>query len=391
MKKQLAILYFNIFLVFLGIGLVVPVLPVYLKDLGLKGGDLGILVAVFAFAQMIISPFGGNLADKLGKKLIIVIGLVLYAVSEYLFAMSNTFALLIISRILGGFSAGMVMPGVTGMIADISPGADKAKNFGYMSGIINTGYILGPGLGGFLAEFSHRLPFFVAGTSGVVALILSVVLLKNPKHETNAGFATISTETISKINLKVFITPVILTFVLAFGLSAFETLFPLYAADKADYSPIDISVAIMVGGVLGALIQVFLFDKLMKFMSELNFIICALLYSIIVLFSLTLAHSYWPIMLISFIVFIGFDLIRPALTNYYSNIAGNRQGFAGGLNSTFTSMGNFVGPLIAGAVYDIYYELPLFMSMLIMVAGIIVIYIEKAVRRKLRKKNQLEE
>lgn len=391
MKKQLAILYFNIFLVFLGIGLVVPVLPVYLKDLGLKGGDLGILVAVFAFAQMIISPFGGNLADKLGKKLIIVIGLVLYAVSEYLFAISNTFALLIISRILGGFSAGMVMPGVTGMIADISPGADKAKNFGYMSGIINTGYILGPGLGGFLAEFSHRLPFFVAGTSGVIALILSVILLKNPKHETQAGFATISTETISKINLKVFITPVILTFVLAFGLSAFETLFPLYAADKADYSPIDISVAIMVGGVLGALIQVFLFDKLMKFMSELNFIICALLYSIIVLFSLTLAHSYWPIMLISFIVFIGFDLIRPALTNYYSNIAGNRQGFAGGLNSTFTSMGNFVGPLIAGAVYDIYYELPLFMSMLIMVGGIIVIYIEKAVRRNLRKKNQLDE
>ena len=51
-------------------------------------------------------------------------------------------------------------------------------------------------------------------------------------------------------------------------------------------------------------------------------------------------------MFISFIVFIGFDLIRPT-QNYYSNIAGNRQGFAGGLNSTFTSMGNFVGPLVA--------------------------------------------
>ena len=66
-NKQFYILYFNIFLVFLGIGLVVPVLPVYLKDLGLKGSDLGILVAVFALAQMIISPFGGTLADKLGK------------------------------------------------------------------------------------------------------------------------------------------------------------------------------------------------------------------------------------------------------------------------------------------------------------------------------------
>ena len=71
----------------------------------------------------------------------------------------------------------------------------------------------------------------------------------------------------------------------------------------------------------------------MKYMTELTFIIWSLLYSAIVLGLLILSHSYWTIMFISFIVFIGFDLIRPALTNYYSNIAGNRQGFAGGLNS----------------------------------------------------------
>ena len=127
MKKQLFILYFNIFLIFLGIGLVIPVLPVYLKDLGLKGSDLGMLVAAFALSQMIISPFGGTLADKLGKKLIICIGLVFFSVSEFMFTAGQSFTILIISRVLGGFSAGMVMPGVTGMIADISPGADKAK------------------------------------------------------------------------------------------------------------------------------------------------------------------------------------------------------------------------------------------------------------------------
>ena len=59
-EKQLFILYFNIFLIFLGIGLVIPVLPVYLKDLGLKGSDLGMLVAAFALSQMIISPFVGH-------------------------------------------------------------------------------------------------------------------------------------------------------------------------------------------------------------------------------------------------------------------------------------------------------------------------------------------
>ena len=78
------------------------VLPVYLKDLGLKGSDLGLLVAAFALSQMIISPFGGTLADKLGKKLIICIGLVLFSISEFMFAAGQTFTILIISRVLGG-------------------------------------------------------------------------------------------------------------------------------------------------------------------------------------------------------------------------------------------------------------------------------------------------
>ena len=385
MNKQFYVLYFNIFLVFLGIGLIVPVLPVYLKDLGLKGSDLGVLVAVFALAQMVISPFGGTLADKLGKKLIICIGLLLFAISEFLFAISHSFTLLIVSRILGGFSAGMVMPGVTGLIADISPAGDKAKNFGYMSAIINSGFILGPGLGGFLAAFSHRLPFFVAGFSGILALILSIILIHNPKKATTAGFTNYQPELLSKINWKVFLTPIILTLVLAFGLSSFETLFPLYTADKAHYSPLDISIAITGGGIAGAVFQVFFFDKFMKYFSELNFITYSLVYSAIVLVALTITQSYWGIMIVSFIVFIGFDMIRPAITNYFSNIAGDRQGFAGGLNSTFTSMGNFIGPLVAGSLFDVNFEFPLYMSVVVMILGIIVIFIEKALRMKRKK------
>ncbi|MFQ3871008.1 multidrug efflux MFS transporter NorA [Staphylococcus sp. Mo2-1] len=385
MNKQFVILYFNIFLVFLGIGLVVPVLPVYLKDLGLKGSDLGVLVAVFALAQMVISPFGGTLADKLGKKLIICIGLGLFAISEFLFAASHTFSLLIVSRILGGFSVGMVMPGVTGMIADISIGKDKAKNFGYMSAIINSGFILGPGLGGFLAEFSHRLPFYVAGFSGCLALVLSIILLKNPKNETQDGFTVYQPELLTKIDWKVFLTPITLTLVLAFGLSAFETLFPLYTADKAHYSPLDISFAITGGGILGAVFQVFFFDKFMKHFKELTFINYSLIYSAIVLLALTFVDSYWSIMLISFIVFIGFDMIRPAITNYFSNIAGDRQGFAGGLNSTFTSMGNFIGPLVAGTLYDVNFEYPLYMAVVVMILGMFVILVEKMIRTSLRR------
>ncbi len=382
MKKQLFTLYFNIFLIFLGIGLVIPVLPVYLKDLGLKGSDLGVLVAAFALAQMVTSPFGGTLADKLDKKLIICIGLILFSVSEFMFAGGQNFTILIISRILGGFSAGMVMPGVTGMIADISSSFDKAKNFGYMSAIINSGFILGPGFGGFLAEISHRLPFYFAGFLGAIAFVMSLLFIHNPKKGTTDGFHQYQPELLTKINWKVFITPVILTLVLAFGLSAFETLFSLYTSDKAHYSPKDISIAITGGGIFGALFQVFFFDKFMKFLSELNFIAWSLIYSAVVLTMLVLANGYWTIMFISFIVFIGFDMIRPALTNYFSNIAGNRQGFSGGLNSTFTSMGNFIGPLFAGSLFDVNIEFPLYMAISVSLSGIVIIFIEKWLRAK---------
>lgn len=388
MRKQLFTLYFNIFLIFLGIGLVIPVLPVYLKDLGLKGSDLGILVASFALAQMIISPFGGGLADKLGKKLIICIGLVLFSISEFMFAVGHSFTVLVISRVLGGFSAGMVMPGVTGLIADISPSQDKAKNFGYMSAIINSGFILGPGFGGFLAEVSHRLPFYFAGGLGIIAFIMSLIVIHNPKKMTTAGFPQYDPELLTKINWKVFLTPVILTLVLAFGLSAFETLFSLYTSDKAGYTPKDISIAITGGGIFGALFQVFFFDKFMKFTTELNFIAWSLLYSAIVLVMLIIAQGYWTIMLISFIVFIGFDMIRPAITNYFSNIAGNRQGFAGGLNSTFTSMGNFMGPLVAGTLFDVNIEFPLYMAIAVSLSGIVIIFIEKMIRTQLNRNSK---
>lgn len=380
MTKQFIILYMNIFLIFLGIGLVIPVLPIYLKDLGLTGADLGVLVAVFALAQMVISPLGGTLADKLGKKLIICIGLILFSLSEFLFAIGHTFPVLMISRVLGGFSAGMIMPGVTGLIADISPAQDKARNFGYMSAIISAGFILGPGIGGFLAEISHRVPFVFAGILGIFAFMGTVLFVKTSQDTSTQGFTTLETQKLSQVNLKMFVTPALLTLILALGLSAFETLFPLYTADKMNFQPSDISIAIVGGGVFGAIFQIFFFDKLIRHFNELTFITYALIYSAIVLSFLIFAYSYWQVMVICFIVFIGFDLIRPALTNYFSNIAGDRQGFAGGINSTFTSMGNFVGPLIAGGFYDLNIEYPLIMSIAFMCLGCIIIFIEQRLR-----------
>ena len=92
------------------------------------------------------------------------------------------------------------MPGVTGMIADISPAKDKAKNFGYMSAIINSGFIFRDWW--ILAEFSHRAPFYFAGTLGVLAFIMSLLLIHNPRKETTEGFHSLEPEVFTKLTGK---------------------------------------------------------------------------------------------------------------------------------------------------------------------------------------------
>ncbi|MGT2596623.1 hypothetical protein ACVQ90_05275 [Staphylococcus aureus] len=78
---------------------------------------------------------------------------------------------------------------------------------------------------------------------------MSIVLIHDPKKSTTSGFQKLEPQLLTKINWKVFITPVILTLVLSFGLSAFEALYSLYTADKVNYSPKDISIAITGGGI----------------------------------------------------------------------------------------------------------------------------------------------
>ncbi|MCD3218753.1 multidrug efflux MFS transporter NorA [Mammaliicoccus sciuri] len=371
MNNKLNVLYFNIFLMFLGISIVIPVLPTILHDLDLNGSDLGMLVAVFAMFQMIASPFGGRFADKFGKKIIIIIGLLLFSISEFIFAMGNTFSILLVSRVLGGISAAFVMPGVNGMIGDLSTSENRAKNFSYMSAVINTGFIVGPGVGGFLAEISHRMPFYFAGALGIIALLFSVFLLKEASDDDSNE--TARTKVKEPFPYKLFVVPVIIMLILSYGLASTETMFSLYTAEKVGFEPKDISIAITGGAIVGVIFQLFLFEKLVGKIGEIKLTLFSLIYSVLILGAFVYASHYITVMLVSFVIFIGFDLIRPSMTNYFSKLAGNNQGTAGGLNSAATSVGNLIGPLVAGAAFDIKIDFPLFIAMAFFIIASIII------------------
>ncbi|WP_182527909.1 multidrug efflux MFS transporter NorA [Priestia aryabhattai] len=371
-RSTLYLLLINIFIVFLGIGLVIPVLPSIMNELNISGTTVGYLTAIFALTQLIISPFAGKSADKFGRKIMIVIGLFIFSVSELLFGMGKTIELLFISRILGGVSGACIMPAVTAFIADITTLETRPKMLGYMSAAITTGLIIGPGVGGFLAEIGTRVPFYSASILGFIAATLSVMLLKEPAspQEEIEAEGPIQKSGLKKIFMPMFFIAFIVIFVSTFGLTAFESFFSLYVDHKFAFSPLDIAISITGGAIIGAIFQVVLFEPLVKYMGEINVIRWSLVLSAILVFTMTLVNSYWTVMTVTFIVFIGADLIRPAVTTYLSRIAGNEQGFVGGMNSFFTSLANVFSPILGGILFDIDINYPYYFSTVVIIIGL---------------------
>ena len=377
-KITLGLLLLNLFIAFLGIGLVIPVLPTLMNELGLTGKIVGYLTAAFAIAQLIVSPLAGKAVDKYGRKIMIVLGLFIFGFSEFLFGIGTTIEVLFISRILGGISAAFIMPAVTAFIADITTMDTRPKALGYMSAAISTGFIIGPGIGGFLADFGTRVPFFFAGALGTIAAILSIFLLSEPERNAeNVEQAPDQKSGFKRIFAPMYFIAFVLIFVASFGLAAFESFFSLFVDHKFGFDHYDIAIIITGGAIFGAIAQVALFDRLAQRWGEIKLIRYSLILSGALVFLMTVVSSYFAILLVTCIVFVVFDMFRPAVTSYLSKIAGNEQGFVGGMNSMFTSLANIFGPILGGILFDIDINYPYYFATVVLVIGILLTLIWK--------------
>lgn len=375
-KAVLIILLSNIFIAFLGIGLIIPVMPSFMDMMHLSGKTMGYLVAVFAVAQLLMSPLTGRWVDRYGRKKIIIIGLFLFGTSELIFGLGTDVSMLYLSRMLGGMSAAFIMPGVTAYVADITSVQERPKAMGYLSAAISTGFIIGPGIGGFIAEYGIRVPFFFAAVIAFLACISSIFILKEPLTTKELAEISANTKQTSFIgDFKKSLNPLyfiafIIVFVLAFGLSAYETVFSLFSDHKFGFTPKDIATIITISSIFGVIVQVFMFGKLVDILGEKMLIqICLITGAILAVVS-TLISNFWIVLAVTSFIFLAFDLLRPALTTFLSKAAGKEQGFVAGMNSTYTSLGNIVGPAMGGILFDVNIHYPYLFSAVIMMIGL---------------------
>ncbi|WP_055105304.1 MFS transporter [Paenibacillus ihumii] len=365
-RGAILILMLNIFLVFTGIGLIIPIMPKFMNNLGIGGSTIGLLVATFSLTQFLFSPLAGRLADSYGRKRMIVLGMIVFAVSEVIFGMASAPALLFASRMLGGISAAMIMPAVMAYVADITTEEERAAGMGYINAAITTGFIIGPGIGGYIAEFGIRVPFFAAGAAGFIAGCMSLFVLRESlsakKSSSDSSAAadkggSLLSQLLNSYREPFFLS-LIIVFVMSFGLANFETVFGLFVDHKFGFQPGDIAFIITFGSIAGAVVQATAFSWILNRFGERNVITICLLFAGLFILMTLFVHKFWMIFAVTFVVFLAIDILRPAISVQMSRLAMDRQGYVAGLNSAYTSLGNIAGPIIAGVLFDININYP---------------------------------
>ena len=353
-KAALYILMFNMFIAMGSIGIIIPVMPKYLHIFGAAGQVLGMLIATFAFAQFIFSPIAGNLSDRYGRKNLIVFGLIVTGIGQISFGLSTDVWMLFVARFLGGLGSAFVAPPIMAFVADITTYEERGKGMGMLGAAMSLGFMIGPGIGGFLSKVSLHFPFFMAGGAAIIASLLSLLLL--PSTKTTAAQKAQKQDNLAKqmarsVQMPYFVMLIIML-VFSFGIANFQTTLSLFVTDKFNYTPTDIAIILTVGGAFGVVVQIFIITPLFKRFGEMKVVLVNLFIAAIAIFLILFVSGFALILVVATIFSTATTLIRPAVNTLISKLAGNEQGLAAGLTNAYMSLGNMIGPALAGLLFD---------------------------------------
>jgi MFS transporter, DHA1 family, multidrug resistance protein len=393
-KKKIIILMINMFIAIGSFGIIIPILPAYLESIGQGGTAAGLFIAIFAGAQFLFSPIAGKWTDQYGRRKMIIYGLAGLTLSMFIFYAVNSIWLLYASRVVGGIGCAMLVPAIFAYVADITTMEQRAKGNSYVSAAMSLGIVVGPGIGGFLAEFGLKFPFLISAIVSLVSVIFSIVLLKESDVSVQNGQPnqiqdeeTMVQKIARSVKMPYFI-PLVITLVMSFGLIAYEAVIGLYLDNQFGSTAKDIAIMVTGTGIVSVIVQLFVVDRIVNRYGEktvLNFFIAV---AAVGFFLSMFASSYAIFFGISLIIFLSSSILRPVLNTLISKLAGNEQGFAMGMNNAYMSIGNVAGPTFAGLLYDVNIIYPFVLGLILLMVTLFITIIWQ--KRSLKVKTAIE-
>ncbi|MBV8520050.1 MAG: MFS transporter [Acidobacteria bacterium] len=364
-KSSLLVLFLTVFIDLIGFGMVIPFLSFYAREYGASGITVGAVVGIYSIMQFFFAPVWGRLSDRVGRRPILLFSLAASCSGYLLFAFARSLAMLLASRVIAGIG-GANIGTAQAYIADSTPPEDRAKGMGLIGAAFGIGFIFGPPLGGFLAHIGGQhglhdnlLPGLVAAGLSLTALTLAFFVLaeskppdlvprsgRPPQFDTRIWRTVAGNRLLAAVMASLFLT--------LLAVAGMEISVTLHARERFHFRQLDLARFFLFMGLIVATIQGGLIGRFAKRIGEKGLVIVGAAAFVI---GFALVPSIWRVPLLygaTFFVAIGQGLCYPSLTSLVSRISPeSERGSLLGLATSVGSLARFLGPIVAGFLYDL--------------------------------------
>jgi DHA1 family tetracycline resistance protein-like MFS transporter len=355
------IVFTTILIDFVGFSILIPVLPEFADRLGASAFEVALILAIYALTQLLFLPAWGWFSDRFGRRPVILVSLIGTAASFILLALADDLGTVYLSRILSGFFAASVGT-AQAVITDVTPPAKRAEGMGKIGAALGVAFVLGPAMGGILADFGPQLPFYAVSAIAAINLVLAWIYLPEtrPANEEEPDWNDLWRSLVpTPVRMMMMVHDrrvglyLYLWFHIYVGFAAVEGSFPLYLLRRYGATSLDVGIMFAWIGIFIAITQGIVVGRLARYMREGTMVMAGLVITAVGLVGLTLAPSYAALYAVGPIVAVGNGIAFPSFTSLYSQTCAERD--AGELLGDGNAMGitgRVVGALCAGLLMD---------------------------------------
>jgi DHA1 family multidrug resistance protein-like MFS transporter len=354
-KRILVTLLLALFIAFLGVGIVAPIIPIYAMDLGATGVTLGLMVAAFSISRGVLQPIFGSISDRQGRKRFLVIGLLIYAVVGVTYTLATSVEHLILIRLFHGVGSAMIVPIVMAYVGDLTPEGQEGKYMGMLNIALFAGIGAGPILGGLFRDTIGINSAFYA-MSALTAASLGLILVLLPPERSDrevqltTGLLTTLRQMMHNSRVMGMLLPRIATMIVMVPTMAF---LPILMDRMMGATGIEIGIVISTRTIVNAGLQS-PFGRMADRYNKVALIMIGCFITAAGLFAVPFTASFLHLLVLFAFVGMGEALIWPtlgAIAVEEGHLYG--QGSMMGVFNMAMSAGVLIGSLLAGSFMDL--------------------------------------
>jgi MFS transporter, DHA1 family, tetracycline resistance protein len=351
------ILFITVFIDLLGFGIVIPLLPMFATRLGISFAGIGAIMAVYSLAQFIFAPILGRISDRIGRRPVIMLGLLGSSIGYLIYGFAGSFLGLFLSRAVHGACAATIST-AQAYIADTTDESNRARGMGMIGAAFGLGFVIGPAIGGLLGHNDLRLPGFFAAALTFANLIFAAVRLPE-SHQPEPD---------ARIDASVIVAPIrdlpsqlfrhhlarlfSVAFLTTFALAAFETTFAIMIPIVYGYGATGIGTLLAFAGLMQAIAQGYLVGKLVKRIGEVKLLMTGIILFAIGLAPMANMPTPSTLLLALAMLSLGYGFASPTIASLISKRTERAlEGEALGINQSASSMARILGPVAGGLAY----------------------------------------